>query len=151
MKCLTEMILILRKNCQNTSCGLIDCSQRFGILYNIGKNRPKSFLHWNDGLLFQSIVFSTACYFLKEWSYNFHSNCQNILWNPCNFSFTFLCSIIREKKSKTFFSLGRLLFFKNLCFQQKNRPYRNDLIASQKLSEYLVEPKRLFPEVWHAL
>ena len=66
---------------------------------------------------FQKVLFSTTSQVLKEWSYNFHSSCQNTFWTlivcPLRF-FTF--DIARKNRPKYFIHWKSWLFLKKFLF-----------------------------------
>ena len=127
----------LYSNCQITLWTLINCALRFVTIENRRKNSPKSFLHWNFCLLF----FKKLCLQQRLRCYRndldiFIVN-VSIPWGPLFIVPWGLSHLImRKKRPKTFIYWKNCFFFfyKNLCFQQPLRCYRNDPITSTVVS-----------------
>ena len=94
----------------------------WGLSHSIIREKDaKSFFSLESLPFFSKICFPQPLRFFKIWSYYFRSETQITSWTltKCCLRFVILDnSIIGEKKAKIFFSLERLPFFKNLCFQK---------------------------------
>ena len=104
-------------NCQVTLWTLKSCSLTFVMFYITRRKGPKSFLHWKDCLFLQKFIFSATSSFLKKWSYNFNSKCQNTFWpfTICPFRFITLDDA-RKNRQKSFLHWKICLFFQKLVF-----------------------------------
>ena len=123
--CSQQPLLILNKwsyyfrsTCQNTSSNLINCCLRLVTLDNTRKKMAKIFSYWNDCFFSKFCVFQQLlrCYRSDVITSTLivgkpFGPLQFVPWGLWH-------SILREKKSKVFFSLERLSFFSKISFQQ---------------------------------
>ena len=118
------------------------CSLRLVILDETRKIWPNYFLHWKTSLFQKNFYCSQEplrCY------RNDLMKSTVIIRTPFGtlypVSWGFSHSIKREKIGQILLSTGMIAFFlKNLCFQQTLRSKTKDLLSSEYLLEYLVEP-----------
>ena len=94
------------------------------------EKKPWFFFHWKDCLFFKNLCFQQPLRCCR----NDLTTCTMIVrvpcWPPEETSWGFSYSIKWEKAIKFFLHWKCCLFFKNLCFQQPLRCYRNELITS---------------------
>ena len=130
----------LHKKSQYTFCALKSCSLTFAMSDNTRKNWPKSFLDWKVCIFSQKFVFSTTSKFLKKWSYNFHSKCQNTVWTLTNCSLRFLrFDNTRKKKRQKLLSSWKQLFLELFVPIDLLGPKKLILSLAQWLSKNLVD------------
>ena len=104
-------------NSQITSWNVISCSLTFVMSDIARKNRPKSFFHWKDCLFFLKFVFSTTSKVLKNWSYNFRSNCHFSFWTFINGLLRFFTlDYERQNRPKSFLHWKGCLSFQKFVF-----------------------------------
>ena len=99
-------------NCQSSLCSSIYCLLRLITL----KNTQNFSSSWKE--LFFEMFVSIDFLVLKNWSYYFHSNCQNTLWTFIKCFLRLSYSMIFKKVFKKIFFTRNIAFIKNSCFQQ---------------------------------
>ena len=107
--------------CPNNFWTLKKCPWRF-VTLDYTTKRAKIFFSLESLPFFSKTCFQQPLRFFKIWSFYFHSETQIFSWTltKCFLRFVILeNSIMGEKKGQNlFFSLERLPFLKNLCFQK---------------------------------
>ena len=79
-----------------------------------------------------------------------HNNCRKTFWTITNCSLIFVMfDATRKNRPQYFFHWKNCLFSKICVFNNLLGPKKMLLLVPQQLSEYLVEPYKLFPEVCH--
>ena len=80
------------------------------------ERKPKSFLHWKDCLFFKTLCFQTTSLVLKNWSFNFHSNCWITFWTLINRVLRFVTLDNARKTRPNFCQRAEIFFFWKVCF-----------------------------------
>ena len=117
-------------NCQVTLWNLISCSLTFFRFCNTRRIRGKSFLHWEECLFLQKIMFSANSWVLKKWSFKFNINCHFILWTFISCFRKFVMYYNTRRSRPKSFKLKDCLFLQKFIFSATFGSWRNFLITS---------------------
>ena len=133
-------------NCQKTLWTPIDYPLMFLKLDTAKTIGQNFFFTRKIAFFFQNFVFSTTCLVLQKWSCNLNCIWQNTLWTLkyCTLRFVTLDSV-RKNTPKSFIYWKLCVFFKNFCFQQPLRCFRNDLVTSAAIVKIPCGPFQSVP------
>ena len=135
----------LHSSCQNTLWTLINCCLRYIMCDNTRRNRPRLFHHWKNCLFLN--FFSNNLLGPMKMLYMFQSTCQTSLWALINWSLMLVT--LDDTRKNDFLSSWKQLFFEMFVSIDLLGPREMILSIAKNLSNYILDPDKLLPDICH--